>query len=100
MNKNESQQIGELIGEVKGINRRLDTFNGQIKDLAKSVSGLPCQEYGVRIKLLEKEYNSNTTERRLNKKIRGNIKAQIYGGLIGAGITGLTLWLTHLQGYW
>lgn len=94
MNKNESQQIGKLIGKVEGINQRLDRFNGQIGDLAKSVNGLPCERNDVRIKLLEKGQNNNVTARRLDKSIKGGIKAQILGGLIGAGVTGI-IWLVY-----
>lgn len=94
MDDNEAQQIGELIGEVKGINQRLDDFNGQIEDLTKSLYSLPCQEHSVRIKLLEKSRNNNTTEQRLDKSIRGGIRAQVFGGLIGAGATGI-IWLVY-----
>jgi len=98
MTKNESQQIGELIGEVKGINKRLDTFNGQIGDLAKSVGNLPCQEQDARIKFLEKVQNCDQDNKRIKTSIKGNIKAEILGGLIGAGVTGLIM--GYLQGWW
>ena len=98
MTKNESLQIGELIGEVKGINKRLDAFNGQIKDLTESVSKLPCQEQDTRIKFLEKVQNCEREDRRLKASIKGNIKAQVVGGVIGALSTGLVLSLTGLSG--
>jgi len=93
MNENESLQIGELIGEVRGINTRLDKFNGQIEHLADIIHTLPCQEHGVRIKLLEKSYDNDRLDKRTNRTIRGNITAQIIGSAIAAGAgIGWALW--------
>ena len=85
MTKNESQQIGILIGQVEGINNRLDKFNGQIKDLADKIDTLPCQEHDAQIRFLEKVQNCNQDDKRLKASIKGNIKAQILGASIAAG---------------
>lgn len=87
MNRQETEKLGILIGEMQGLKK-------QVSSVAEIVQKLPCQEHSVRIKLLEKGRNNNTTECQLNKSIRGNIRAQIYGGLIGAGITGI-IWLAY-----
>ena len=85
MTKDESKQIGELIAEARGINKRLDKFNGQIKDLTTSISKLPCQEHDGRIRFLEKVQNCNQDDKRLKSSIKGGIRAQVIGSCIAAG---------------
>jgi len=85
MTKNESQQIGILIGEVEGINKRLDKFNGQIKDLANKIDGLPCEKHDAQIRFLEKVQNCNQDDKRLKSSIKGGIRAQVIGSCIAAG---------------
>jgi uncharacterized membrane protein YqgA involved in biofilm formation len=82
MTREEATQIGILIGETKGINNRLDRFNGQIKDLTKVVSTLPCQEHGVRIEHLEGCRIAVVEDKRLDRKI----KAQLIGAWSTAGV--------------
>lgn len=93
MNKHEIQKLGMLINETQNLKEKID-------NLGDVVQNLPCEAHTVAIKLIEQSRESNSTSKQLNKKIKGNVRAHIYGGLIGAGVTGLTLWLTHLQGLW
>lgn len=93
MRKDEATQIGILIGEVKGINDRLDGQNGHIGKMADVISGLPCTEHSIRLKMVEKAQENKILNSRLRKKLSGNLKAHILAALAGAGITGLVWFL-------
>lgn len=93
MNKQEVQKLGMLINETQNLKEKIDNLGDVVRDL-------PCEAHTLAIKLIEQGRERNSANRSLNKKIKGNIRAHIYGGLIGAGITGLIIWLTYRQGFW
>ena len=78
-----------------------EKLDEKIDSISNQVANLPCKLHEFRISNLEKgrerNCNNNRIERRLTKSIRGNITAQILGGLIGAGATVI---IARFIGWW
>jgi len=98
MNEGIVRALGRVEGELKGINDRLDTQNGAIKDHTKALSNLPCLAHLESIKAIEKIIvnDKKRGERKEDKSFTR--RTHITAAIIGALATGVIFLVSGLLG--
>ena len=84
-------EIGEIVGELKGINRRLDNQNGQIREFAKVLKTLPCHVHNERLKNLEGIETKRIKWDERTQKQTSNRRSQIIAAVMGALVSGVVI---------
>ena len=94
--------LGNVTGELKGINQRLDTQNGAIKDHTATLGGLPCLAHLELIKAVAKSLEKIITEDKKQEERKEDKsftrRTHIKAALIGALATGVIFLIVTLAG--
>ena len=96
MDKELIRALGNVEGELKGINTRLDAQNGAIKGHTTAIQSLPCLIHSEQIQAMEKIIIENYERKEGNKRRYFTRRTQIMAAMIGGLSTGLILLLVRL----
>ena len=90
--------LGNVTGELKGINQRLDTQNGAIKDHTAVLSNLPCLAHLELIKAMEKIIVNDKKQEERKEYRSFTHRTHIKAALVGALVTGVIFLIVTLAG--